>query len=266
MPRDKHALKERRGLRCHSVVAVSIMILLILEACSGRSAAPPRNRPEAPLRGLARMGYTIQVGAFAHVENAARLTESLRQRDLDATYFVAKERLYKVRFGNFTTRESARSRAETLKTAGVIDEYYIVSPDEYAVAKQPTYGTPYLRREIVKTAQSFIGVPYLWGGISPETGFDCSGLMVACYQLNGLNLPRTSRQQLQAGIPVERERLAKGDLVFFATSGCDMVSHVGIYVGDGSFIHAPGKGKKIRFDSLSQQYFVKRYVGARSYL
>lgn len=212
------------------------------------------------------MGYTIQVGAFARVENAARLAASLRHRDLDATYFVARTGLYKVRFGNFTTRESARSRAEVLRATGVIDDFYIVSPDQYAVAKEPSRGTFYLRGEIVRTARSFIGVPYLWGGKAPEAGFDCSGLMVACYQLNGLDLPRTCQEQFQAGVPVGTDRLAKGDLVFFAASEGGKVSHVGLYVGGGCFIHAPGTRNKIRLESLSSQYFSERYVGARSYL
>ena len=266
MPRDERSLPEGRGFRCHLAIAFCLLISLALAGCGARTAAVRPVHPGAPPKKLARMGYAIQVGAFAQVENAARLTESLRRRDLGATYFVAAAGLYKVRFGNFTTRDGARSGAQMLKAAGVIDEFYIVSPEEYAVAKEPRYGTAYLREEIVRTARSFIGVPYLWGGNSPETGFDCSGLMVACYQLNGLELPRTSQEQFRTGIPISRGSLAKGDLVFFATSGGEKASHVGIYVGEGCFIHASGKGKNIRVESLSGQYFNRRYAGARSYL
>jgi cell wall-associated NlpC family hydrolase len=124
----------------------------------------------------------------------------------------------------------------------------------------------YLRNEIVTTAQTFIGVPYRWGGVSPEHGFDCSGLSMAVYHLNGLNLPRSSEAQWEAGSPVNRSRLSKGDLVFFATSGRGKISHVGIYVGENTFIHAPGRNKRIRLDSLSKRYFRRRYVGARTYL
>ncbi|MBN2398528.1 MAG: C40 family peptidase [Deltaproteobacteria bacterium] len=212
------------------------------------------------------MGYTIQVGAFAQVENAARLASRLNSDNLDAYYFLYKRGLYKVRFGNFPTRELAAREAEILKGMGVIGEYYIVRPEEYAVTKRLPFDEPLFRDEIVRTARSFIGVPYQWGGISAEEGFDCSGLAMAIYRLNGLNLPRTSGQQYGAGMSVSREELAKGDLVFFDTRGRGDISHVGIYVGEDRFIHAPRTGKTVRTSSLLDAYYQKRYIGARTYL
>ena len=229
-----------------------------------RKKAPAK--PRVVKKELARMGYSIQTGAFSKAENAARFTEDLKQRGLDATYFVAKTGLYKVRFGNYAKREDAVSVAEILKSMGVIEDFYIVNPEDYAVAKSDTRGEDYLRQELVKAAMSFIGVPYLWGGTSAEDGFDCSGLTMTVYQLNGLNLPRTSSDQFNAGGAIDRSDLEKGDLVFFATSGRKKVSHVGIYIGDGRFIHAPRRGKKICVESLSNEYFNKRFLGARSYL
>jgi cell wall-associated NlpC family hydrolase len=85
------------------------------------------------------------------------------------------------------------------------------------------------------------------------------------YQLNGLDLPRTSREQFAAGNPVERTSLEKGDLLFFSRGG-GKVSHVGIYTGDGRFIHAAGRGQRIRTDILSKGRYGRMYVGARSYL
>jgi cell wall-associated NlpC family hydrolase len=256
-----------RGCIGYLVIAACSAIFLMLSGCGGHhythTAASPKH-PRTARVALVKMGYAIQVGAFAEVENAATLSESLRLWDIDATYFHAKGGLYKVRFGNFPSRKAARDRAESLRKAGVIDVFYIVSPDQYSVAREKKYGTSYVRAEIVKTARSFVGVPYLWGGNSPETGFDCSGLIVACYHLNGLDLPRTSRDQFRAGAPVERGRLAPGDLVFFANSG-EVITHVGMYVGGGKFIHAPGQGKNIREDSLSGVYYEKRFRGGRSY-
>jgi cell wall-associated NlpC family hydrolase len=214
------------------------------------------------------MGYTIQAGAFKKVENAVRLTERLKNNHgLDATYFLASDKLFKVRFGNFTTKEKARQRAQSLQESGVIEEFYIVQPEDYAVARQKQYGTNYLRNALVKSAHDFIGVPYLWGGASSDNGFDCSGLTMTVYQLNGLDLPRNSKRQFDVGSPVDRiSDLQKGDLVFFSAKWKNCVSHVGVYIGDGKFIHASSHGKKIRIDSLSMPYFVKHYIGGKTYL
>ncbi len=247
-------------------------ILLILSAggCGRpavRSAAPPPFLPAKAVVGkaLPRLGYTIQAGAFTNAENAVRLTRSLQEKGLEATYFVARRGLYKVRFGNFTTKELARTRADELRNTGMINEFYVVSPEEYAAAKREALGEAYLRDELVRTARSFLGVPYLWGGVSVETGFDCSGLTMTVYQLNGFDLPRTSRDQFKAGTPVDRSSLRKGDLLFFTGVG-EKISHVGVYAGNDLFIHAPGRGKKIRTDSITKDYFSRTFVGARSYL
>jgi cell wall-associated NlpC family hydrolase len=212
------------------------------------------------------MGYSIQVGAFSNLDNAIRLTESLERQGLSPYYFRHKTGLYKVRFGDYATKEVARAAADRLRKADIVRKYYIVNPGDYALAKERVYGREHFRKEIVETAESFIGLPYRWGGSSADTGFDCSGLTMAVYHLNGLNLPRSSWAQYRAGDPVRRSALDRGDLVFFATSRGKRVSHVGVYAGDKSFIHAPGKGKTIRMDSLSNRYYAARYVGARTYL
>ena len=259
-----------------------VVCAAIMAALGGCSSSPywPRHRaetrlnekatsairPRPPAKKLANMGFTIQTGAFARVQNAARMTEKLRLQGLDAYYFVHSSGLFKVRFGNFKAKAVAKERAETLRQAGVIAEYYIVNPEEYAVARQPRLGDDYLREQLIKTAGDFIGVPYLWGGTTRENGFDCSGLVMAVYQLNGLDLPRTSRDQFEAGAPVEKDCLQKGDLVFFANGNREPISHVGIYIGDDRFIHAPGRGRKIRIDSLTRGYYSSRYTGSRTYL
>jgi cell wall-associated NlpC family hydrolase len=253
------------SMNCSLKVSIAFFLVVsLVTGCAERRAYPPPPKIEG--KKLAHMGYTIQVGAFSHVENAVRLTDLLRDRGLEATYFAARVGLYKVSFGNYPSKMIAHEKAENLKSSGVIDEYYILTPDDYAIAKQQTRGNIYIREELIKTAQNFITVPYLWGGSSPHAGFDCSGLAMTVYQLNGLDLPRSSKEQYEAGTPVERDSLLKGDLVFFATSGRDKVTHVGIYVGEGRFVHAPGRGKNIRVDSLSRSYYKKRYLGGRAYL
>ncbi len=248
-----------------AALSLFLTIIFILScAGSGSSVKYPTKLPKK--KTIELMGYTIQAGAFANVENAARLTILLRQRGLDSTYFKAADGLYKVRFGNYSSRETAVKMALSLKDRGVIEEFYIVFPEEYAAAKQKQLGSDYIRDSLVRTAHDFIGVPYLWGGTSLERGFDCSGLTMTVYQLNGLNLPRSSIMQFDVGSPVENiEDLKKGDLVFFALNKKSKVSHVGVYIGEGDFIHASSQGKTIRIDSLHTPYYAKGYLGGRSY-
>ena len=257
----------RWALHCNLAIILRLLlvcILLPMAGCTTRTV-PSGPFPEQRAKELARMAYTIQAGAFAKVENAARLTEILRAQALDATYFAAEKGLYKVRIGNYPSRAVAQSKAESLKQAGIIQDYYIVSPGEYAVARKG-YNRAELGEELVKTARSFIDVPYLWGGTGSDGGFDCSGLTMTVYQLNGFDLPRASLAQVEMGRPVARDQLAKGDLVFFQGNRGGKISHVGIYAGNDFFIHAPGRGKKIRLDSLSGRYYREHYAGGRSYI
>ena len=253
---------------------MAVLVLLFLAAgCSTHrtddglgSQVPIKTLTPRSVKEVPRLGYTIQVGAFAKVENAARLTGKLAKQGLTPYYFRHSSGLYKVRFGNFPTQNSAGQKARRFVQTGIIDDYYIVRPESYAVSRSKQLGDHFLRQELLTTAADFIGIPYKWGGTSAAQGFDCSGLTMAVYRLNGLNLPRTSRSQFRTGREVNKKDLKKGDLVFFATSGGRRVSHVGIYAGNNTFIHAPSKGKRIQTTSLSNSYFQKRYMGARTYL
>jgi hypothetical protein len=236
-----------------------LVILFLLTSCSSREVVPRTPQSTIVAKTLSKVGFSIQVGAFSNADNAVRLTETLQRNGLDAYHFVHRSGLYKVRFGDYPTRKTARKRADFFKKKGIIDQYYIVRP-------QRRYSQNRIRNKIVKTAKNFIGVPYKWGGSSPQEGFDCSGLTMVVYRLNGLNLPRNSRQQWRVGVPIKRSRLMKGDLVFFATAGKKRISHVGIYTGNGTFIHAPGRGKKIRTAKITSRYYTKSFRGARRYL
>jgi cell wall-associated NlpC family hydrolase len=212
------------------------------------------------------LGITIQAGAFASLENVVRLTEALQARGLEATFFKDDDGLFKVRFGNFASREEARQRAHALQRGGTLDAFYIVVPEDLAAAQRGRKGEAFVRERIVGTARNFLELPYRWGGASPKDGFDCSGLTMTAYRLNGYDLPRTSREQYIAGDPIPVDALQPADLVFFDTRTKGSVSHVGLYIGNGRFIHAPGRGKTIRIDSLSQSYYRRHLIGARHYL
>jgi cell wall-associated NlpC family hydrolase len=115
---------------------------------------------------------------------------------------------------------------------------------------------PPTHSNVVSIAMRYLGTPYVWGGASPA-GFDCSGLVMYVFAQVGVSLPHSSYAQYGMGSPVSRDQLQPGDLVFF-----DGLGHVGIYVGGGSFIHAPHTGDVVRISSLSGWY-ASSYVGAR---
>ena len=116
---------------------------------------------------------------------------------------------------------------------------------------------------IIATAKQYIGVPYVWGGSTPS-GFDCSGFVQYVFAKHGITLPRTSAQQYTAGTWVSKSNLQPGDLVFYNTSGSG-VSHLGIYIGNGQFIHA-SSSKGVMISEMSNSYWSARYYGARRVL
>lgn len=117
--------------------------------------------------------------------------------------------------------------------------------------------------DLVFTALGFMGVPYRRGGNSAETGFDCSGFVKAMYeQTVGLILPRRAEQQAASTQKIERSDLQPGDLVFFNTMR-RAFSHVGIYVGEGKFIHSPKPGAEVRVEDMGVSYWRSRFDGAR---
>lgn len=116
--------------------------------------------------------------------------------------------------------------------------------------------------QIVEYAYKYLGTPYVYGGETPEEGFDCSGFVQYVYSQFGYKLNRTSEDQYENGTYVPYDELQVGDLVFFSRSG-KVIGHVGIYVGDGYFIHATSPGDVVRVTALSTDYYTTRYVGAR---
>jgi cell wall-associated NlpC family hydrolase len=115
--------------------------------------------------------------------------------------------------------------------------------------------------QVVAIAMRYLGVPYKWGGASPATGFDCSGLTMYVFAQIGVSLPHYAAAQYGMGIPVTKEQLEPGDLVFFRG-----LSHMGMYIGGGNFIHAPQTGDVVKISSLSEPYRVANWVGARRVL
>ncbi len=255
-------------------------------------------------KGVGRLGYAIQMGAFSDVKNAERFTSRLQEKGIEAFYYRKDNGLYAVRFGDFPTKEKARNVAKRLVSDELIDSYYIAPPKEVVfAADRPVIkqNKPEIRKPLkpyppptdelglpieepvpqkspssrqgerdlgfiaARTAERFVGIPYQWGGNTVVDGLDCSGFTKAVYNLCGVSIPRTSREQYKAGNPISKSDLKDGDLVFFGSSEAS-ISHVGIYVGDGKFVHAPKRGEDIKITSVSESYFERRFVGARRYV
>ncbi|NLE24367.1 MAG: hydrolase [Clostridiaceae bacterium] len=114
---------------------------------------------------------------------------------------------------------------------------------------------------IINTAKSYQGVPYVWGGTTPD-GFDCSGFIQYVFNKNGISLPRVTSDQYKVGTSVSKSNLIPGDLVFFETYKPG-ASHVGIYIGNNQFIHASSGKNKVMISSLTSTYYTEHYIGSR---
>ncbi|WP_441820404.1 C40 family peptidase [Lysobacter sp. TAB13] len=115
---------------------------------------------------------------------------------------------------------------------------------------------------MLQRALALLGTPYRWGGTSPDQGFDCSGLVGYVFRnALGIELPRVSREMAKTGEVIERDSLTEGDLVFFGRRG--RVDHVGIYLGEGRFVHAPRTGKDVTVSSLDSGYWSAKFMEAR---
>jgi cell wall-associated NlpC family hydrolase len=143
-----------------------------------------------------------------------------------------------------------------------------------ALAEEPIVIQPPLRvsfidratttmQDVLDQATDLLGMPYKWGGSNPGLGFDCSGFVTHVFQMGlGLTLPRTAKAMSKEGQVVTKDDLQPGDLVFFNTMR-RAFSHVGIYLGNNQFIHAPRSGEQVRVDNLYDNYWIRHFNGAR---
>lgn len=193
-------------------------------------------------------GNVLQSKEIQHTENAY-LNQKATEYSLQAIYDELHRAEYLARMA-----EAARQRAER-----------IVNAQKAAQKVGKTYQIPEIdKQKLLEDAKYFKGGKYVWGGTTPE-GFDCSGYVQYLYKKHNINLPRTAWAQSKEGQVVERDKLKKGDLVFFLTDkkrGIP-ITHVGIYIGNGNFIHAASKNKGIIISPLTHGSYANTFVSAR---
>lgn len=162
-----------------------------------------------------------------------------------------------------STTSSLRNTYQAQATADPLGAYLAANEFGASYSSGRGYDQPAGTRAMASTAMKHLGVKYKFGGDEPTTGFDCSGLVIyAAEKSLGLKLPRSSAEIARLGVPVDKRELKKGDLVFFNTLG-QRFSHVGIYLGNDQFVHAPRAGSVVRVEDMNMAYWKKRYNGAR---
>jgi cell wall-associated NlpC family hydrolase len=176
-----------------------------------------------------------------------KIEEAQRQAELKAQALARLE-------AQRIAAQQAQAAAAAASTTGTP-----VADTEVPTGAAPPDGS--LASQVVSIAMQYLGVPYVWGGSSPSTGFDCSGFVMYVYAQIGISLPHHAASQYGYGVPVSQEELAPGDLVFF-----DGLGHEGMYIGGGQFIHAPHTGDVVKISSLYEDWYGSTYVGARRIL
>jgi cell wall-associated NlpC family hydrolase len=151
-------------------------------------------------------------------------------------------------------RSLARARLSAIAAIAVLAAGCAGAPDTRpGTDGEPTAETGDLRSSIALLALAMIGTPYRYGGEDPDDGFDCSGLVYYAYTRHGQSVPRTSREQFDAAEKIPIEQAAAGDLLFFRDQAD--LSHVGIYLGDGRFVHAPSSGHTVGIANIDAPYY-----------
>ena len=222
-------------------------------------------KPEVPVEDVTILNYTNKMYVNTDLLNVRDTWSTggakvglLHQNDRVSVTGICSNGWYRIKYNG--------------ATAYVLGEYLIdeieddpdpisSDPEEQPHIKWPTGGGSGDAANVANLAMSFVGYDYVYGGTSPSTGFDCSGLVYYCYGQYGYSLYRVADDQMKNGESVSKSQLQIGDLVFFGSG--DYASHVGMYIGSGNFVHASTPTTGVRINSLDETYYADRYLGAR---
>ncbi len=156
-----------------------------------------------------------------------------------------------------------RTNSSSLTTQEAVQENQVEAETEQEQEEESIASASSEGKEVVEFAKKYLGYKYVAGGSSPSTGFDCSGFTTYVFRNFGVSLNRSSKDQIKNGTAVSKSNLQPGDIVIFKNQGKTAIGHVGIYIGNGNFIHAANKKEGVVITALSSSYYSQRYVGAR---
>ncbi|KGT91681.1 endopeptidase [Erwinia typographi] len=188
----------------------------------------------------------------------------LKKKAPQKTAAVATSKYKKKSALNAGKKRYGRHRGKSVETDEALSFEAASAPLKQSKAHRARYQKA--RETAMTKLMGQLGKPYQWGGTSPKTGFDCSGLVWYAYKdLVKFKIPRTANEMyhLRDAASIKRGELEKGDLVFFRINGRGAADHVGVYLGDGKFIQSPRTGKDIQVSALSEDYWQRHYIGAR---
>lgn len=230
---------------------------------AGRAAGPAVNR-RAPNRRTVKEKVLGRLGVTSRtvVIRAARTPGARMLVNVPGGTYMALTREAGDWFGVLM---ADRSIGWLPKNSVNMLAYEVVGPDQPAAGtRAPDLRTALLttgQRALLQTAYTYLGVPYKWGGTSPY-GLDCSAFVQRCFATMGLSLPRTAAEQFSCGLPVSLEQLQAADRVYFASRN-GRITHTGIYVGDGYFIHSSSSQHGVAVNRLSEPMYSRMFAGAR---
>ncbi len=207
---------------------------------------------------------TKKVKDVARKPRTASSAKAKLNKKLAASHKVTKSQILAAAKNNASKKRYGRQGIKTLKEREALTDNATSSPLKLSKAHRARYQKA--RETAMNKLMGQLGKPYQWGGTSPETGFDCSGLVWYAYKdLVKFKIPRTANEMyhLRDAAQIDRGELEKGDLVFFRINGRGTADHVGVYLGGGKFIQSPRTGKDIQISALSDDYWQGHYVGAR---
>lgn len=246
-------LSERSALH-HRACALAVTLLLCISGTA--SALPQNSAPAEPVPAK----RTVQAQAVPADSMDALIKQLNSTEGILADTAAPHVSAVQDRLLPFITEQLAKTAASAIPAVSAS------SPAQPDAAEQTGENQLFAPAErVFNTALEMLGTRYAWGGNSKQQGFDCSGLVRAVYRKAlSVELPRSAHAQANSSklMSIGRQELAAGDLVFFNTRG-KTYSHVGVYLGDRQFMHAPRKGKNVRIDSMGKSYWSKRFTGAR---